>query len=103
GRLFTPDEMKRGGSPAVMISYSYWQSRFGGDMGALGQSVRAYGSRRIVGILPPGFGFPERTDLWFPGIPGADEPRAARNYLAVGRLKPGVPVEQAQSEMTVIS
>jgi putative ABC transport system permease protein len=102
GRFPTAEEMKPGGRGAVLISYEYWQRHFGGDGGALGQTVRAYGLRTIVGVLPPEFRFPEKTDLWFAESETTD-PRAARNYLAVARLKAGVSVEQAQSEMKVIA
>jgi predicted permease len=101
GRFPTPEEMKPGGG-AVMISYGYWRSHFGGDPRALGQTVRVYGLRTIVGVLPPGFRFPEKADLWF-GVTETTDPPAARNYLAVARLKPGVSLEQAQTEMTVIA
>jgi putative ABC transport system permease protein len=61
----------------------------------------------IVGVLPRGFGFPDKTDIWAPsdilrGV-GPPEPRSQQSYLAVGRLKTGVSLEQAQSEMTVIA
>ena len=101
GRSFTPEEMQPGGSPAVLIGYAWWQSHFGGDPRALGQTVRVFGSRTIVGVLPPGFRFPDATDLWFPA--GTPEPRAARNYLAIARLKPHASLEQAQNEMSVIA
>jgi putative ABC transport system permease protein len=102
GRLFAPEEMKTGGGGAALISYTYWQSHFGGDARALGQTVRSLGPRPIVGVLPAGFGFPNKTDVWvsFVGPPG---PRAAQNFLAIGRLKAGVRLEQAQTEMTSIA
>src|SRR5437899_3263948 len=82
GRFLTDEEMKRGGG-GVMISYAYWQSHFGGDPRALGQNVRVYGSRAIVGVLPPGFRFPDKTDLWFPMLRGGTpESRSGQNYLA---------------------
>jgi len=104
GRFFTAEERKPGSGGAVMISYAYWQSRFGGNPRVLGQTVRVYGSRSIVGVLPPGFRFPDKTDLWIPKISDATpEPRTGQNYLAVARLKHGVSVEQAQAEMTLIA
>jgi putative ABC transport system permease protein len=105
GRLFTADEMKPGGG-AVLISYAYWQNHFGGNPGALGQSVRVYSrSLPIVGVLPPGFGFPDKTDLWFPARVRPDDMkyRSANNWLAVGRLKSGVALERAQTEITTIA
>jgi putative ABC transport system permease protein len=105
GRVFTAEEMKPGGAGAVLISYAYWQSHFGSDPRALGQTVRAFGTRPIVGVLPPGFRFPDNTDLWVPQDPGVGppQPRSAQNFLAVARLKPSVSVEQAQTEMSVIA
>jgi predicted permease len=104
GRFFTAEETKPGSGGALMISYAYWQSHFGGDPRALGQTVRIFGPRPIVGVLPPGFRFPGNTDLWVPAISGGTpEPRLAQNYLAVARLKPGVSLEQAQTEMTTIA
>jgi putative ABC transport system permease protein len=103
GRFFTAQEMKPGGGGAVMISYAYWQSRFGGSPRAPGQTIRIYGSRSIVGVLPAGFGFPNKTDLWIP-IPGGPPPnRGGQNYLAIARLKAGVSLAQAQTEMTSIA
>jgi putative ABC transport system permease protein len=102
GRSFTAEEMKRGAGGAAMISYTYWQSHFGGDPRALGQAFRSPASQPIVGVLPPGFRFPNNTDIWVPevGPPGS---RGGQNYLAVGRLKAGVPVKQAQTDMTVVA
>jgi predicted permease len=105
GRLFSPEEQKPGGAGAVLISYSYWQSHFGSNASALGQPVRMLGkSLGIAGVLPPQFHFPNGTDIWLPkGVVFSEtESRSAHNYLVVGRLKPGVPLEQAQAQMTAI-
>jgi putative ABC transport system permease protein len=102
GRSFTPEETKRGSSGAAMISYAYWQTHFGGDPRALGQTVRASEPRSIVGVLPPGFRFPNSTDIWVSEV-GPAESRGGQNFLSVGRLKTRVSLEQAQAEMTVIA
>src|SRR5215469_8184396 len=104
GRLFTAEEMKPGTGGAVLISYAYWQSHFGGDPAALGQAIRFSGPQPIVGVLPPGFGFPHKTDLWVPWINGdVPPPRGWHSFLAIARLKPGVSREEAQTEMTLIA
>jgi predicted permease len=108
GRLFAPEEETPGSGGAVVISYSYWQNHFGGDRHAVGQPVRMFDKTvSIVGVLPPGFQFPDKTDIWFPveTIAGHEsaEYRAAFNCLAVGRLKPGMSLEQAQAEMSSIA
>jgi len=107
GRLFTAEEVKPGSAGVLVISYAYWQSHFGGDPRVVGQKVGGLGRRLpIVGVLPPGFRFPDKTDLWFPVNTVFREPtanfRGGQNYFAVGRLKPGVSLEQAQTEMSLI-
>ena len=102
GRAFTAEETKQGSAGAAMISYGYWRSHFGGDPRVLGQMVRAAGLRPIVGVLPPGFRFPNGTDIWVSAV-GSPGSRGGQNFLAVGRLKTGVPVEQAQIELTSIA
>jgi putative ABC transport system permease protein len=104
GRTFTPGEQKPGGSTVVLISHSFWQSHFGGNPRALGQTVKMLDKTfSIVGVLPAAFHFPERTDIWFPAsVFGETESRSAHNYRVVGRLKPDATLEQAQAQMTSI-
>ena len=73
-----------------------------------GKSIRGFGKPLpIVGVLPPGFRFPDKTDLWYPVNTVRREPTADRrggqNYFAVGRLKPGVSLQRAQTEMATIA
>lgn len=106
GRFFTPAEEKYGSGGAAVIGYAFWQSHFGGNPGALGAKVRVQDrTLTIVGVMPPGFSFPEKTQIWLPmNALELDTPsRSAHNYLVVGRLKPGVTVEQAQAQMTAIA
>jgi len=105
GRAFTSEDMVAG-SGGALLSHAYWQSRFGGDPNVLGKTVRMFGRAvSIRGVLPPDFQFPGRTDVWAP-IPEASvtaENRSGRNFLAIGRLKAGTALEQAQAEMTSIA
>lgn len=106
GRFFTAEEVKPGSGGSLMISQAYWQSHFGGNPRVLGQTVRMYGrALPIVGVLPPGFGFPGKTELWFPAntITRETTESRGRNYLAIGRLKLDVALELAQTEMTSIA
>jgi predicted permease len=106
GRPFTPEETNAGGSGAILLSHAYWQSRLGGRNDAVGLTIRAYGrALPVVGILPPGFQFPDKTDLWIPTntvVPDR-ETRGGLNRQAVGRIKQGISLDQAQSEMSVIA
>ena len=106
GHFFTEEELKPGSGGAVILSHAYWQSHLGGDPRVLGRTMRVYGrSLPIAGVLPPGFDFPDKTDVWAPAriSPEDAKYRAAQNWLAVGRVKPGVPLERAQAEMTSIA
>jgi predicted permease len=108
GRVFTAEELTPGSGGALVISYSYWQSQFGADPHVLGRTVLGFGRPLpIVGVLPPAFRFPDKTDLWYPVNTISREPtaefRGGQNYLAVGRLKRGVSLEQAQTEMAYIA
>jgi len=106
GRPFAGDELKQGSDPAALIGYAYWRDHLGADAGAVSQTLRVYGrSYRIVGVLPRGFGFPDKTDIWVTALMSADDQkyRTAQNWRAVGRLKPGVALKQAQAEMDAIA
>jgi putative ABC transport system permease protein len=101
GRSFKVEEMKPGAGGAAMISHTFWQSQFGGDPRALGQTVLCPEPRPIVGVLPAGFRFPNNTDIWVSEAESGS--RGGRSVLAVGRLKAGVPLERAQTEITTIA
>jgi len=105
GRAFTSDETKQGSSGAAIISSVFSATHFGGGSQALGRAVRIGGrSLDIVGVMPPGFRFPGKTDIWFPAntIYPEVHSRSGHNYLVAGRLRPGVTLEQAQAQMTTI-
>ena len=106
GRPFAAGEQKPGSGGAALISYGFWQRHFGGDPAALGRVVQISGkSLTVVGVLPQGFGFPNHTDVWYPAnvLEAETASRSAHNYRLVGRLKPGVSLEEARSQMTAIA
>ncbi|MGO9438504.1 MAG: ADOP family duplicated permease [Terracidiphilus sp.] len=103
GREFTPQEEHWGGPDAILISYGFWQRRFHGDPAAIGQKLHigTY-SYAIIGVMPASFQFPNRdVDLWAPSPP--DAPYAQRRdetwFTVIGRLKPGISVQQAQADL----
>jgi putative ABC transport system permease protein len=107
GRAFTPDEDQPGANGVVLISHLLWQRRFNGDPNIIGKSLKLNdASRTVVGVMPASFQFPTREDeLWVP-IAFSSEEAANRNrhYLEVlGRLKPGISVQQAQADMTAVA
>ncbi|MGB2642981.1 MAG: ABC transporter permease [Candidatus Acidiferrum sp.] len=116
GRLVLPAEGEHPGEPAIVVlSYSFWQRRFGGDPGIIGKQVRANGRpATIVGVAPADFhgqfsGFDLEAFLplstMYPDQSGANfwNSRSIHMLLSLGRLKPGVTVAEAQSKFDVIS
>ena len=105
GRLFQPDDFQPGKEP-VVISYAYWQRRYGGSISALNSKVMISGDSApttIVGIMPPGFSYPDDTEMWWSRRLRMNERRDNRYMNAVARLKPNVSIAQAQAEMDTIS
>ena len=107
GRAFTPDEDQPGANGVVLISHLLWQRRFNGDPNIIGKSLKLNDvSRTVVGVMPASFQFPTREDeLWVPIAFTAEEAaNRNRHYLQVlGRLKPGINVQQAQADMTAVA
>lgn len=108
GRAFLPEEDQKEGNRVAVISYNLWQRRFDGNENALGQTLTldTYGKRdyTIVGVLPPGFQFPGKSEIWLPaGWNGLPQDRRTGHWLSVlARLKDGVTLDQAQTEMNLI-
>jgi putative ABC transport system permease protein len=106
GRGFTDAEHHAGGPSAVLISDRYWRRRFGADPHVLNRTVRMESaSFAIVGVMPASFLFPDReVDLWLPVQMGDNlaQVRYAVWYTGVGRLKPGVTLEQARANLSAI-
>src|SRR5580704_15133261 len=105
GREFTPDELKVGSAGAAIISYGFAVRNFGEPKLALGKALVAEGKPlNVVGVMPPGFDFPEKTQVWITEcIFGEETPsRSAHNYRVVGKLKDGVELAEAQTQMTAI-
>jgi putative ABC transport system permease protein len=105
GRSLSAEDEKSDDSGPVLISYSYWQTHFGGNSTALGQSLRVGGGvMTIVGVLPPRFHFPDNSDVWRTSD-AVDRtlPRTSLSFLAIGRLKPDVSLEQAQAQLSSVA
>jgi putative ABC transport system permease protein len=103
GRIFTPDEYRRGADPAVMLGNSLFQRRFGSDPSILGKSINVDGrSRRVVGVMSPDFDFSIRSgsfDLWIP-IPIDTRQSWGNATMMIARLRPGVTLSAAQSALS---
>jgi putative ABC transport system permease protein len=107
GRGLSAEDTTAGRDGVVILSDGLFQRRFGGDRKALGRTVMIDGkSRTVIGVMPPGFQlvtrFPFKADAWLPMVLTR---RSDGNHdrLAVGRLRPGATLKQAQAEMSAIA
>lgn len=104
GRFFLPEEAEFPDRHSVVVlSHGFWQRRFGADSRVLGTTV-ALGGRpfTVIGVAPPGFhgvNVGLRPELW---VPVRVEARGERGYFVMGRLRPGVTVEQARAAMQAL-
>src|ERR1700741_2228830 len=107
GRTFQSGEDVTGGPNLVVLTYGFWQRKFGGDTGVIGRALTINGqSFTIIGVLPASFQFAlSSNDLWLPYQPPQNlmTNRASHGMNLIARLKPGVSVAQAESELTVIA
>jgi putative ABC transport system permease protein len=103
GRVFTPEEESLSGPNVVILSHELWATQFGSDLAVVGRALSLSGEPyEVVGVMPPGLG---EQDFWIPLRPSADlrESRGALWLPVIGRLAPGVTLEQAQAEMSAIA
>jgi putative ABC transport system permease protein len=104
GRGFEPGDDREGAPRVALISDGLWERRYARDAKAIGSSITVDGApATIVGVMPPDVKFPGRADLWLPHARGIRPGDRGNHYLeALGRLKPGVSLEQARSELAAI-
>ena len=105
GRDFLPEEERVGGDDrVVLLSYGYWQRRFGGEREVLGRQIALNGHPfTVVGVMPQTFRFGSRAvDLWAPARADTTLPRRAEFLDIVARLKPGVSVSQADADLATV-
>ena len=104
GRNIRAEDDSVAAAPVVAISYDLWQRRYGANPAALGRVLTIRGqAATIVAVMPRGFGFPARTEVWAtarPFRPVAETGPPDFYVYLVGRLAPGATVEQSASELT---
>ena len=108
GRLFSAEDDRPSGPPVALIGYAVWQKRFAGSESVIGQSINLDGkSYNIIGVMPPGFDLPGMTKVWVPLQVSIDNlplvERAATNNTIIARLRPGITLKQADTELKAIS
>ncbi|HKN68834.1 MAG TPA: ABC transporter permease, partial [Gemmatimonadaceae bacterium] len=101
GRLFRPEDGRKGAAPVIVLSYAAWQRFFRGDPTAVGRTlVIPYSEQhaRIIGVIPAGFTYPTGTDAWLP--------LTAENTLQVdivARLAPNVTLDAARQGLFALT
>src|SRR6266516_5749274 len=108
GRAFSADEDRPGGAPVALIGYSFWQKHFAGSNGAVGQPLNLNGKTyTVIGVMAAGFDLPGAAEIWLPlqtnieNLPLSERAATANEILA--RLRPGVTVRQADTELKAIA
>jgi len=105
GRDFAMSDEIPGAAPVAILSYAFWEHRYGKDRTVIGRTVRMNSaSTTVIGVIPQGFTFPQRQDLWVPVVPTPDlQKREARNlWFVFGRMSEGVTIKSARAEMVTI-
>jgi putative ABC transport system permease protein len=105
GRTFVPEDDKGWPQSVAIISHGLWKRRFGSDPAIVGKQVQISSSPlTIIGVMPPGFGYPEQTQVWVTSAVNlSDEPRDNRVWSAIARLNTGIDVKQAQTRLSAIN
>ncbi|MEZ5284568.1 MAG: ABC transporter permease [Vicinamibacterales bacterium] len=109
GRVFTEEEGEPGQDTRVLLTYGFWQQRFGGRDDAVGQSLRVNGvPMTIVGVLPREFRFinPDIQiirSVAFTAEERADDQRHSNNWQQIGRLRDGASVSQVESQLAAVN
>lgn len=108
GRLFRPEEGKKGAAPVIVLSHAAWERQFGGDLTVIGRTlVLPYTEQhaRIVGVAPAGFAYPPGVDAWIPLAPdvasGASEVTTQVDIIA--RLAPDVTLDAARQGLFALT
>src|SRR5438270_6710023 len=113
GRTFTSAENADPRSAVVILGYDFWQRRFGGDRAIVGQTIQLNARpQTVVGVMPPGFRLfikqgslaGQPSDMWSSyALPAAGRTFGGRYLEAIARLKPGVSIAQAETQLKTIA
>lgn len=105
GRTFDAAEQRFRAAGTVILGNALWHRAYGGDPAVLGRSIKLMGQPfRVIGVMPPGFDYPDHSEVWIAADAFFDFPsRTAHNFRVVGRLRPGVTMKQAQADIGTIS
>src|SRR5436190_6647714 len=105
GRTFVPEDDKGWPQSVAIISHGLWKRRFGSDPAIVGKQVQMSSfALTIIGVMPPGFEYPEQTQVWVTTAVNLSlEPRDNRVWSAIARLNTGIDLKQAQTRLSAIN
>src|SRR5262249_11269730 len=117
GRTLTTDDARPGAQPVAFVSQTFWRShlqagasRAAASPGGVGADLESIHRRcegrdsAVAGVMPAGFDFPEKTDLWVPAdLDPPNTSRTSHNFAAIGRLRDGVSVAAAGADLDSIA
>jgi predicted permease len=111
GRFFNSADDTQGADAVLVLSYNFWQTRYGGDRNILGRHFRMNDKvHTVIGVLPPVPQYPRENDVYMPTMacpfsssPQAMADRSARMMRAFGRLKPGADVKSGDKEVALVA
>lgn len=105
GRVLSADEIGTN-APVVVVSDAFWRTKLGADARVLGRRITLDGRQRtIVGVMPPGIGFPERAGAWVPLVERADSAAALTSleYGVIAHLRKGASKDEARGELKTVA
>ena len=105
GRDFTQADEIPGAAPVAILSYGFWERRYGKDPAMLGGTIRMNGTpTTVIGIMREGFSFPQKLDLWVPLVatPEVRQRDARDNWFVFGRVADGATIDAAKAELETI-
>src|SRR5262245_3681874 len=105
GRPFAAGDARPGAPPVALVSHAFWREHLGSSVDLAALHLRAEGHDfAIAGVMPAGFDFPAKTDLWVPAELEAPNPsRTSHNFSAIGRLRDGVTPAAASADLNAIA
>ncbi|MGC1415428.1 MAG: ABC transporter permease [Candidatus Acidiferrum sp.] len=105
GRDLSASDAKKGAARTVLVSYGYWKQHLGAPRDLSQSHLKIEDAiYSVIGVLPPEFQFPQDVELWLPAdLDGENPSRTSHNYSAIGRLRDGVTVAQANQDISAIA
>src|SRR5690606_36260291 len=101
GRVFTQEDDRHAGRPRqIVLGHALWRARFGAGHGVTGSTISLDQEPFVVaGVMPAGFDFPFEAEAWVPAVPDSPAMAEGKALEMIGRLKPGVTIEQARADL----